>query len=71
MYANDIYFIGDRHMNVKEVENVLKQHNLEVNVIKTEFTKLIKDIANWKTLKREVHYLEIKTTSNIDNNYQI
>lgn len=39
----------DHHINVKEMENVLKQHILKVNVSKTEVTTFRKDTEMWKT----------------------
>ena len=52
IYADDIDFIGKTHSDIDQIERVLHQHNLKVNVNKTELTSLRRDSEEWKTSKK-------------------
>ena len=52
IYADDIDFIGNEQPNVREIETILQNHNLKVNVDKTEHTQIRKDSDDWKTTKK-------------------
>ncbi|GFS14330.1 Gag pol polyprotein [Elysia marginata] len=52
VYADDIDFIGNQPVNVKEIEETLKVHKLKVNVDKTEHTSVRKHSEEWKTSKK-------------------
>ncbi|KAK3744074.1 hypothetical protein RRG08_018703 [Elysia crispata] len=51
-YADDIDFIGNKPVNVKKIEEILKVHKLKVNVDKTEHTSVRKHSEEWKTSKK-------------------
>ena len=52
IYADDIDFIGDSHLDLTEIENILQKHNLKVNVDKTEHTRVRRDTEDWKKTKK-------------------
>lgn len=52
IYADDIDFIGENHADVGKIERILQNYNLKVNVDKTEFTTIRKDVDDWKTSKK-------------------
>lgn len=59
LYA-DIALIGTNHTNVRDIENILQNHNLEVNVKKTEHVTIRMDIE-----MEGVNILSIENTCQI------
>ena len=52
IYADDTDFVGENHPNIKEIEETLQNHNLRVNVDKTELLTIRKDTEEWKKSKK-------------------
>lgn len=52
VYADDIDFIGIDHIDITQVQDILKEYNLMVNVDKTELTNLNRKDDRWKDVKK-------------------
>ena len=44
-HADDIDFVGNDQLNVRELDFILQNHSIKVNVDKTEYTQIRKDFS--------------------------
>ena len=52
IYADDVDFVGQDHVNVETIQNMLANFKLKVNTEKTERTTLIRNSEDWKNSKK-------------------
>lgn len=52
IYADDLDLIGLDHVDINDLQNILKKYNLQVNTNKTEFTTLSRQADQWRTTKK-------------------
>ena len=51
-YADDVDFISQEYADIREIESILKTHQLKVNTDKTEYTSISKSEEQWKNVKK-------------------